>query len=106
MLLYQGKAQEVIDLLEGHAMGAFAATYNEILGDAYQALGRIEEAQLAYQAALLDPMSRVMVNQQVLQWKALDLPEVSAADTTAPDEPAEEPEAEDPTATAEEEASE
>ena len=80
VLLYQGKAQEVVDLLEGQESNAFSATYNELLGDAYHALGRIEDAQAAYQAVLLDPMSQATVDQQLVQWKALDLPEVSAED--------------------------
>jgi len=78
ILLYQGKAQEVVDLLEGQESTAFAATYSELLGDAYHELGRIEDAQVAYQAALLDPMSQGTVDQELVQWKALDLPEVSS----------------------------
>ena len=78
VFLYQGKAQEVVDLLEGQETAAFSATYNELLGDAYHALGRIEDAQLAYQTVLLDPMSQGTVDQQLVQWKALDLPEVGS----------------------------
>ena len=52
-LLYQNKAQEVVDLLEGQESDAFAPTYKELLGDAYHALGRIEDAQAAYQAVML-----------------------------------------------------
>ncbi len=95
VLLYQGKAQEVVDLLEGQDAEAFAAVYNELRGDAYHELGRIEDAQAAYQAALLDPMSQATVNRQIVQWKALDLPE--AEEPAA--EPASEPEAEEAAAT-------
>ncbi|MGB5629558.1 MAG: tetratricopeptide repeat protein [Woeseiaceae bacterium] len=94
VLLYQGKAQDVVDLLEGQESTAFAATYNELLGDAYNELGRIEDAQAAYQAALLDPMSQGTIDRELVQWKALDLPEASsnelageeAADEEAADE--------------------
>lgn len=76
ILLYQGKAREVVDLLEGQESDAFAATWNELLGDAYHELGRIEDAQAAYQSALLDPIAQVTIDQELVQWKALDLPEV------------------------------
>jgi predicted negative regulator of RcsB-dependent stress response len=87
VLLYQGKPQDVVDLLEGQESAAFAATYNELLGDAYTALGRIEDAQAAYQAALLDPMSQGTIDRELVQWKALDLPEASAQEP-ADEEPA------------------
>jgi predicted negative regulator of RcsB-dependent stress response len=80
ILLYQGKAQEVVDLLEGQTSAAFAPTYNELLGDAYHELGRIEDAQAAYQAVLLDPAAPGTVNTQIVQWKALDLPEAAMAE--------------------------
>lgn len=73
--LYQEKAQDVVDLLTAEDTAAFAAAYGEVLGDAYTALGQVSEAQQAYQAALLDPLSQGTVDQQLVQWKALDLPE-------------------------------
>ena len=78
ILLYQGKAQDVVDLLEGEESAAFAATFSELLGDAYHELGRIEDAQAAYQAALLDPMSQGTIDRELVQWKALDLPATSS----------------------------
>ncbi len=92
VLLYQGKAQDVVDLLEGRQSEAFAAVYGELLGDAYSELGRFEDAEAAYQRVMLDPMAQATVNQELVQWKALDLPEVAAAadgdgaqDAEAPD---------------------
>jgi len=76
--LYQDKAQEVVDLLAGKDVGAFAAAYGEALGDAYTALGRIAEAQDAYQKILMDSSQRSTVDQQLVEWKSLDLPEVTA----------------------------
>ena len=80
VLLYQNKAQEVVDLLEGQQSEGFAPAYQELLGDAYYALGRVEDAQVAYQSVLLNPLSRDAVDQRLVQWKALALPETSAAD--------------------------
>jgi predicted negative regulator of RcsB-dependent stress response len=75
--LYQDKAQEVVDLLTVDSPEAFASAYGETLGDAYTALGRIAEAQDAYQKVLMDPTSQSTVDQQLVQWKALDLPEIA-----------------------------
>jgi len=75
--LYQDKAQEVVDLLATQDAGAFAAAYGEILGDAYAALGRIAEAEDAYQKILMGTSSQSSVDQQLVQWKALDLPVVA-----------------------------
>jgi predicted negative regulator of RcsB-dependent stress response len=75
--LYQDKAQEVVDLLAGEDVGAFAAPYGEALGDAYTALGRIAEAQDAYQKILMDSSQRGTVDQQLVEWKSLDLPAVT-----------------------------
>ncbi len=99
ILLYQDKPQEVVDLLEGQDNPAFAATYGEVLGDAYHALGRIADAQAAYQRVLMDPLSQGTVDQQLVQWKALDLPEVPTEEPPA--EPAAEPVTEDVVETSE-----
>ena len=99
VLLYQGKAQEVVSLLEGQSETAFAATYQELLGDAYAELGRTDEARAAYEAVLLDPMSQATVDQQLVQWKLLDLAEPAAAEASPVDEPmVDEPIAEEPSA--------
>jgi len=86
IFLYQDKAQEVVDLLAVEDIEAFASAYGEILGDAYTALGRIAEAQDAYQKVLMDSSSQGTVDQQLVQWKALDLPEVAPLpEVTEPD---------------------
>ena len=82
--LYQDKAQEVVDLLASESIDAFAPAYGEVLGDAYTALGRIAEAEDAYQQVLMDPLAQGTVDPQLVQWKALDLPEVELA----PEDPA------------------
>lgn len=86
VLLYQDKPQEVVDLLEGIENQGFAPGYGEVLGDAYHALGRIEEAEAAYQAVLLNPLSQGTTDQQLVQWKSLDLPS-TASDTQDSVEP-------------------
>ncbi len=83
ILLYQDKAQEVVDLLESEGDAAFAAAYAEVLGDAYHALGHDAEAMSAYQQVLTDPLSEGTVDQQLVQWKALDLPEAEPEIATA-----------------------
>ena len=91
--LYQDKAQEVVDLLEGQDNEAFLGRYAEVLGDAYAALGRVADAEAAYQTALNDEMSSQAVDRALIQWKILDLPK---ADQPAAAEPAvEEPAAEE-----------
>lgn len=75
--LYQDKPQQVVDMLEGQDKAAFAASYGEALGDAYYALGRIADAEAAYQQVLMNPLSRGTVDQQLVQWKVLDLPSVA-----------------------------
>ncbi|NNF40122.1 MAG: tetratricopeptide repeat protein, partial [Woeseiaceae bacterium] len=62
ILLYQDKPQDVVDLLQGQDTPAFAAAFGELLGDAYYALGQIEQAELAYQETLLDPLSEGTVD--------------------------------------------
>lgn len=77
VLLYQSKPQEVVDLLQGQKSKAFGPTFQELLGDAYHALGRIDDARIAYQSVMLNPEARDTVDQQLVQWKSLDLPEAS-----------------------------
>ena len=98
LLAYQGKSQEVVDLLEEQDSEAFAAIYNELLGDAYHDLGRIEDAQAAYERVLLDPLASGTIDQRLVQWKALDLPEPSAEEPTATEAATAEPAAEEPAA--------
>lgn len=89
LYLYQDKAQDVVDLLLTEDDSAFASLYGEVLGDAYAALGRIADAQSAYQKVLLDPMARGIVDQELVQWKVLDLPEIVAEVEAEPEvEPA------------------
>ncbi len=73
VLLYQGKPEEVLSLLEGRESPAFAARYAEERGDAYVALGRYDEARESYQAALGE--AQPTVDQGLIQLKLMDLPE-------------------------------
>jgi predicted negative regulator of RcsB-dependent stress response len=74
ILLYQDKADEVIALIDGQPESAFSARFNEVLGDAYAAAGRYEEAEAAYIAALNDnPVART-VDVALIQLKINDLP--------------------------------
>jgi predicted negative regulator of RcsB-dependent stress response len=77
ILLYQDKAQEVIDLLAEPDNAAFNSLYAEIRGDAYAALGQVAEAGDAYRLAMADTTQSV--NRALVQMKLLDLPEAVAA---------------------------
>lgn len=85
VLLYQDKAEEVVDLLQGQGEHAFAARYSEVLGDAYTALGSYAEAEAAYTVALLDDPAVRTVDNALIQLKLNDLPaptEVAAGTET------------------------
>jgi predicted negative regulator of RcsB-dependent stress response len=77
--LYQDRAQDVVDLVEGREDGAFAQRYAEVLGDAYVALGRTSDARDAYERALLDNGQGSTVDPNFVQLKLLDLPEPTEA---------------------------
>jgi predicted negative regulator of RcsB-dependent stress response len=74
VLLYQDKAEEAADLVSGVDEGAFASRYAEVLGDAYAALNRPEDARSAYQRALFETGNAATVDQNFVQLKLLDLP--------------------------------
>ena len=74
ILLYQDKAQEVVELVSGNMDTAFASRFNEVLGDAYVALGSYVEAEAAYIAALNDNPSVPTVDVAFIQLKINDLP--------------------------------
>ena len=77
ILLYQGKPEEVIALLEGQDNEAFAARYAEVRGDAYVALDQPDDAREEYQAALLETLPTV--DQGLVQLKLMDLPRETVA---------------------------
>lgn len=80
VLLYQSKPQDVVDLLQNRTDTAFVGRFSEMLGDAYVALGRIEDAADAYALAMSDEQRLPTVDQSLLQWKIVDLPDASEAE--------------------------
>jgi predicted negative regulator of RcsB-dependent stress response len=78
ILLYQDKPQEVIDLLSGDNAEAFRARYSEVLGDAYFALEKYDDAADAYEVALADDRQTSTVDLTLVQMKMNDLPEEGA----------------------------
>jgi len=74
ILLYQDKAEDVVALLEQQEASAFAALNSELLGDAYLALGQVEEAGAAYRKALADPAEVPTIDRAIVQMKLSDLP--------------------------------
>ncbi|HEX6261009.1 MAG TPA: tetratricopeptide repeat protein [Woeseiaceae bacterium] len=95
ILLYQDKAQEAIDLLQGYRDTAFAARYSEALGDAHLALGQLDNARDAYSLALADNPNAPTVNRTLVQMKINDLPPVGAAPGSEPDAAADDVASED-----------
>ncbi len=83
ILLYQEKPEEVVALLTGQDNAAFAAINNELLGDAYVALGRIADAGDAYREALADASPVPTINRALVQMKLADLPDASEASPEA-----------------------
>ncbi len=92
ILLYQEKAAEAVELLTGQPESAFSARFNEVLGDAYVALGRFDEAAEAYAVAISEDPTRLTVDRTVVQMKINDLPE--PGDVVAIDESLQTPSAE------------
>ncbi len=75
ILLYQDKAEEALDVLGAAGNdGAFAARYDEVRGDAYVALDRLDEARDAYTRALGEASRQPTIDTQFVQLKLLDLP--------------------------------
>lgn len=75
ILLYQGKAEEVVGLLGSQPDGAFSARFSELLGDAYVELEKYAEAEVAYMAALADTEQSQTLDTALIQLKINDLPE-------------------------------
>jgi predicted negative regulator of RcsB-dependent stress response len=84
--LYQAKPQQAIDLLSGFEDSAFAARYNELLGDSHAALGQITEAAAAYQRAMTDDSMVPTINRALIQMKIVDLPDKALVDKPTIDE--------------------
>ena len=83
VLLYQDKAQDVVDLLSDETATAFAARYSEALGDAYVMLGQYADAKDAYFVAMADNATMPTVDRVLVQMKVDDLPEVALPDAAA-----------------------
>jgi len=94
ILLYQNEHEEVLTLLDGLEGSAFAPRYNEVIGDANFELGRYQEAEAAYQAAMADPRAAQMLDTALVQMKINDLPDILSqtadAEQAAPSIPVEE----------------
>lgn len=73
--LYQDKHEDAVELLSGREESSFSARYDEILGDAYAALGQIADANAAYERAMLDDVSAPTVDRALVRMKIVDLPQ-------------------------------
>ncbi len=92
VLLYQGKAEEVVELLQDNdGESAFAARFSDTLGDAYYELGDFDAARDAYSLALIEPAQGATVDQQFVTLKLLDLPASTVSDDAEGAEPMADP---------------
>lgn len=85
ILMYQDKPEEAAALLEGHGNTAFAARYAEALGDAYTAMGRVEDAREAYLRALAENPQARTVDAALVRMKLNDLPPAGETGSAAED---------------------
>lgn len=86
--LYQAKHENAVEVLSGFEESSFSARYDEILGDAYAALGQIADANAAYERAMLDDVSAPTVDRALVRMKIVDLPqEPGAIEPEAAEEP-------------------
>lgn len=76
VLLYQGKSEEVLELLEAYTDSGMGARVNEVIGDAHFALGQYAQAEAAYLAALSAPVASQLVDGDLLRMKINDLPDI------------------------------
>jgi predicted negative regulator of RcsB-dependent stress response len=83
VLLYQGKSGEVIELLNDRSASGFKARYNELLGDAYVAEGDFAAAQAAYEAALRENQGLPTIDNNLIQLKLNDLPDLTELAATS-----------------------
>ena len=83
VLLYQGKHEDVLSLVEDHTETGMGPRFNEVKGDAHFALGQYGEAESAYMAALGGPLASQLVDVNLIRMKISDLP---AASTEEPGE--------------------
>jgi predicted negative regulator of RcsB-dependent stress response len=78
--LYQGKAQDVIDLLLDEGGEAYAASYAEVMGDAYVVLGSRTQAADAYARALSQAGDVPTINRALVQMKLNDLAQAQSVE--------------------------
>ena len=84
VLLFQNKPDEVVELLKDRGESGFTARYSEVLGDAYVVLGNFADAQTAYLLALSEQPALQTVDNNLVQLKLNDLPDLDElAETSA-----------------------
>ena len=80
VLMYQGRHEEALQVLNVANLGAFSAQYSEARGDAYYGLGDTDAARAAYEEALAAPGAE-WLNRSFVEMK-LDALEVSGTEET------------------------
>ena len=96
ILLYQNKAEEVVELLSDQPESAFTPRLSVALGDAYVLLGDYAAAQDAYVLAQNDSPTLPTIDRALVQMKIDDLPDLAdVTEAAAGDDAEEAPVAED-----------
>jgi len=91
VLAYREKYDEALAVLAVDDPGQFAGRFNEVKGDIYVAMGRVDEARAAYLSALVSGGGSGLVDTSFLQMKLADLssgPTGGAATNASPAETA------------------
>ncbi len=83
ILLYQEKPAEALELLGTPGDSAFAARFNDVIGDAHFALGNFADAAAAWSRVLADENAQQTVNTRFVRMKLDDLPDVDATRAAA-----------------------
>jgi predicted negative regulator of RcsB-dependent stress response len=89
VLLYQGKADEALQVVDQSQTEAFAARFAEVRGDAHTQLEDFEAARAAYQDALAQPNASQTIDQGYVRLKLMDLPPPAVAAADAAEEASE-----------------
>jgi predicted negative regulator of RcsB-dependent stress response len=83
VLAYREQYDDALALLAVESPGEFAGRIDEIKGDIYVSMGRLDDARAAYLAAMVAPGAEVL-DRSYLQMKLGDLPSLAAPAAAAP----------------------
>lgn len=83
ILMYQDKPADALELLGTPGESAFAARFNDVIGDAHFAQGNFADAGAAWSRALADEHAQQTINTRFVRMKLDDLPDPAATRAAA-----------------------